>query len=158
MNSASDINSTIKKVFLNPNDLLCDTTSIAIHNLFGLHVALKEKGQDETTTISQIFKQSEEGKNLFLNLVQYNSKRVNFLVNKSNKEWADNIINRFLHHFLQNNFNTESIAKVMDESKPPHIVGTCQVSNQIAIFVAASKKHLLILSSPNTQIVNSDLI
>ena len=90
-------------------------------------------------SIREIFAASEDGKHPFLDIIQYNSIRVHFLLKTSDEEWANSIIQEFIHNYLVNNITEDSKKLILLPTKHPRIVDTKEVPSQISIFIQASK-------------------
>ena len=82
MNSEFDMEDVILQSFINQNTILNEQLSIRIDNLFGLKATLIESATGNKTSIQSLFARSEGKTNSFLNLTQYNSKRINFLIKR----------------------------------------------------------------------------
>ena len=158
MNSNFDIGGIIKSHFLEHNSTLTNFRSIHVDNLFGLDAPIIESSSGDTTTIREIFATSEDGKHPFLSLVQYNSKRVNFLIPTDKKEWATEIIHEFIHDYLPKNITQEYRNLVSLPDNLPRIVGTREVPNQISVFIQSAKTKTASkpTQSPSTFLVTSD--
>ena len=140
MNSYFDTDDIFRNAFLDQNNMLNTYTSIRVDNLFGLDVLLTEKGTGDTTTIRKLFAAAEDGENPFLHLIQYNSKRVNFLVKKEDEKWACAIINDFIYDYIAHHLTAESKALITTPDKAPRIIGGNQVPAQIAVYLQTAKQ------------------
>ena len=58
---------------------------------------------------------------------------------KDNEEWANNIIHAFITDYLINNITPETQALVLLPDKLPRVIGSCEVPNQISVFINKAK-------------------
>ena len=140
MNSYYDTDDIFRNAFLTQNQSLNSYTSIRVDNLFGIDAVLTETGTGDKTTIRDLFKAAEDGENPFIHLIQYNSKRVNFLVKKDEEKWACDIINDFIYDYIAHHLTTESKALITTPDKAPRIIGSNQIPTQIAVYLQTAKK------------------
>ena len=96
MNSVYDVKDVIKEYFLNQNSNLKRHRLICLDNLFGIDTQIIEIQTGDNTFIRESFTVTENGKHPFIDITQYNSKRVNLLVKIENEEWVNNINHQFL--------------------------------------------------------------
>ena len=141
MNSYYDTDDIFRNAFLTQNQSLNSYTSIRVDNLFGIDAVLTETGTGDKTTIRDLFKAAEDGENPFIHLIQYNSKRVNFLVKKDEEKWACDIINDFIYDYIAHHLTTESKALITTPDKAPRIIGSNQIPTQIAVYLQTAKKR-----------------
>ena len=99
--------------------------SICVDNLHGIYAQLKEKENKEkqTKSIRACFCHLDtDGKTLFLNLVQYNSNHVNFLIKPENETQCVNIITNFIHDYIASQLTAKSKELIMFSGKHARIV------------------------------------
>ena len=68
-----------------------------------------------------------------------------------------NILQEFIYDYLKNNITAESKKLVTVAGKPPRIVGSRDIPNQIAIFIASAKKNTILIIEVDSESDTSDI-
>ena len=107
-------------------------------------------------TLQDFFEQPDiEGNKLFYNVCQYNSKKVTFLCNKSLEKHFSTELQKVLNNFIPGNITTEFQNLIMNKEKPPVLIGSKAVSQQIAVFMKVSASTIINLISDHSISENS---
>ena len=122
MNSHYDEGHIFRQHFYNQNSLLSTTTSIRLDNIHNLDATIVDKQTGDKTTMRTLFT-AQKDNNPFIDIHQFNSNRINFLVKKTNESWANDIINQFIYDYIPHHLTDESQAILTVPGKSPRIVG-----------------------------------
>lgn len=144
MNSDFDTDGTICNYFYSQNSMLKSQRSIQVDNLHGLTTLIHKTDNTTPTSIQASFKHPDTaGNTLFLDLIQYNSNCINFLVNRDNEDKCVAIINDFIHNYVPKKLTKESRELITTPDKQAKIIGSKEVPCHVSIFIQNSRQNPL---------------
>jgi len=135
MNSSHDPQGKIQKLFMSHNAKLHDTTAIRVDNLCNLDIPLINTDQSSQPSIRDHFKTylTANNKPLFLDVQQYNSKRVHFICTKANEENALHHVTAYIKDHLLHMDNDFLQQFLCDQD--PRVVSDVLIGTQLHDFL-----------------------
>ena len=141
INSDMDMDNKIQQYFFCQNEMLKKATFLLVDNIYNLNKKLELTDGTTNQSLLKILSQpDQDGKSLFHNITQFNSKHVNFLCSKDKEMHAINVLNMFLFQYLPTLITQESRENISVHGKPFVVHDTQQILHQILIFVQTAKK------------------
>ena len=139
IDSRGDQSGTICHSFHEQNCFLKENIIIHVDNAFGIDEPLFEKGKSiPTIRETSQFLDPATNKPRFLDVIQFNSNRINFLLNKSNEIDCLETLHQFFIEYLPK-IDTDSVSRVLTFGRDPVVHGTRSIPREVELYTKNRK-------------------